>query len=266
MAKTIEPTKPWSPYQTDNYQKCPLLWDLGKRWQRREEHPMVNMLVGTAVALGLERHYKGFTDGLEKADELVQVQYKEGSKTSLKGTRNLVQQGIELGMATNLGVSQILAVEEFYGNIKPDLVAKQGQDLVVIDHKVKMKLDDQYLEKELQGYDVSNQLWHYGWAVGMEHGEPVQAAIIHMIILAPFPRTLLHPVKLTPEGIKHWLHGVTRDWKGMTAIAKGLEEPGARFSSCVGKYGMCDFGVLCHTLHGDESMAPTFYDKVEKRF
>lgn len=257
-------TKPWSPYQTDAYQRCPLLWDLSKRWQPKVEHPMVNMLVGTAVALGLERHYKGYTDGLEKADELVQTQYRDGSKTSLAGTRRLTKQGIELGMATNLGLSRIEAVEEFYGNIKPDLVGRQGDDLVVIDHKVKMNLDDRYLEKELQSYDTGNQMWHYGWAVGNEYGEEVKYVCIHMIILAPFPRTLIHPVKITPEGIQHWLKGVMRDWQGMSAIANGQEEPGARYTSCQTKYGLCDFHALCHSLHGDESVAATFYEPKAK--
>ncbi len=264
----IQIGKVFSPYVTDSYQRCPALWDKSRRVQLVSQKKYTAMLIGSAVALGLERHYKGFPDGQEKAEELVEAQYQEGSDRTLRGVKNLTKQGIELGMATNLGVTKIEAVEQFFGNIKPDLVAREKDELVVIDHKVKVNLKDEYLEKELQTFDCGNQMLHYAWAVGAEYGEPVERVYIHMIVLAPAPKTLLHPVKMTSERIQLWLQGVAKDWVEMEAITKRQGIAGTRFSSCIGKYGPCDMYELCHSFNGDEQAALTsgLYEPVAKRW
>lgn len=255
------------PYQTDSFQKCSLLWDLGKRWRKKEDKPRVAMLIGTAVALGLESHYK--TDGqdpFEVAAVYAERAYQEGSDKSLKGTLSLVRRGMELGVGTNLGLTEIMAVEEYIGRVKPDLIGRAYDgELVVIDHKVKSNLEDRWLDKELEGYDTSNQLFQYAWQVGQEYGEPVVTCIIHMIILGPVPRTILHPVRITQEHLNLWLHGVALDWRQMDTIEKGTVEAGARFASCMGKYGKCDMYTICHTLEGDEGVAHPFYDQLRER-
>lgn len=264
----IQIGKVFSPYPTDNYQRCPTLWDKQRRIQVAGGKQYTAMLIGSAVALGLERYYKGLEDGQEKAAELVEAQYKEGSDRTLKGVLKLVRDGVELGMATNLGLSKIEAVEQFFGNIKPDLVGREKDELVVVDHKVKVSLDEKYLEKELQAYDSSNQLMHYAWAVGAEYGEEVARAYIHLIVLAPVPRTLLHPVKTEPERVQMWLRGVVKDWSEMEAVMQNRALPATRFSACVGKYGPCEMSVVCHSFYGDESAAVQsgLYEPVQKRW
>ncbi len=255
----------FSPYPTTDFQRCPRKWDLSKRWQSRDEGGKTAMLVGTAVALGLEHGYKDPTMTVDEcqrvATEYTELNYQEGSDRSLDGVVALVRRGVKHGMTTDLGLSKILGVEKFYGRTKPDLVGrnKAGQ-LVVIDHKVKMNLDDRYKEKELLKFDVGNQMFHYAWTVAQDMGEPVVEVIIHLIVLAPRVYTELHPIPIDQGHLVYWLEGVARDWRDME---RGENRP--RFSACSDPWP-CEFRDGCHTFHGDESKFPVLYDKKERRY
>ena len=252
----------YTPYHLTDFQKCPRLWDYKQRWQTRDEGNRTALLVGSAVALGLEAHYLGDgRDPVEVATRYVQENYQEGSDRSEEGVLTLVRRGIKHAMATNLGLSEILGVEKFYGRVKPDLVGRDtAGHLVVVDHKVKMSLDDRYQENELLGFDVSNQMWHYAWAIQQEYGEPVEEVMIHLIVLAPRAYTELHPIRITQDGLTQWLESAVKDWWDM---AHG--ENRARYGSCLGKYGPCEFWKACHVLYGDEEKFEVLYERKPER-
>lgn len=270
--------KVFPPYQLGDFQKCPRLWDYKKRWQSRDEFNKTAMLVGTAVALGLEHYYTGLDKGVEpKVHEAlctsvaaahVEENYVEDSDRSLDTVQTLVRRGTKHGMATNLGLGEILGVEKFYGRIRPDLVGRSLDGaLVVIDHKVKMKLDDQWKEKTLAEYDTNNQFMHYAWAIGQEYGEEVKTVYAHIIVLSPRVYTEMHPVRIDQEHLALWLESATTDYQEMAAIEAGKFKARARFASCVDKYGPCAMYDLCHVLHGDESKAEALYGrKPERRY
>ena len=252
----------YTPYHLTDFQKCPRLWSYKQRWQSRDEGQHTALLIGSAVALGLEAHYDGRgRDPVETAVSYARANYYEGSDRTEDGVVTLVRRGVKHGMATNLGLREILGVEKFYGRIKPDLVGRDDRGkLCVVDHKVKINLDDRYKENELLGFDVSNQMYHYAWAVGGELGEEVERVVIHMIVLAPRVYTETHPIPISQEKLAIWLDGAAKDWKDM---AKGESRP--RFGSCMGKYGRCDFWHGCHMLLGDEKKFETLYDIKPKR-
>lgn len=252
----------FSAYPTTDFQMCPKLWDYKRRWDSPEDRQSTALLLGSAVALGLEAHYANQgRDPLETAESYARANYYEGSDRTEDGLVALVRRGVRLGMATNLGTSEILGVEKWYGNSRPDLVARdQAGKIVVIDHKVKRNLDDRYKEKELLGYETSNQLYGYAWRVAQEYGEPVETAIIHLIVLGPSAYTELHPVRITTEALKLWLTDVSKDWKDMAA-----GESRRRFSSCVNQYGPCRFWAACHVLGGDETKFEGLYAWKPKR-
>jgi hypothetical protein len=246
------------------------MWDYAKRWQPRDEGGKTAMLIGTAVALGLEDWYNGRREpdqkavaelALRAAAECAEAQYQEGSDRSLEGVVTLVRRGVKHGMATDLGLKEILGVEKFYGRTKPDLVGRNRDGrLVVIDHKVKMNLDDRYKEKELLKFDTNNQMMHYAWTVAQDMGEPVYEVIIHLIVLAPRVYTELHPIRIDQEHLAFWLEGVAKDWESM---AHNDNRP--RFSACMDPWP-CDYRAGCHTFNGQESKFNVLYDPKEKRF
>ncbi len=267
MTAYFRPLGVYPPYQTDAFQKCPTLWDYQKRWAPRGNQRTA-MLIGTGVAIGLEHYYKELMgekvvrDPLGTALEYVEKHYQSHADKSLKGVETLVERGYDLGITTDLSIKEILAVEKYFGRIKPDIVARDYDgSLVVIDHKVKVNLDDKYLEGNLQEYDSANQFYHYAWGIEQEYGEPVARVVAHVIILAPVGKTLLHPVKMDPEHVQFWLKGTAVTWEHMKAVegGGGLE---TRFASCKGRYGLCDMYEACHTFHGDESAFPALYERV----
>lgn len=260
----------FSPYPTTDFQRCPRKWDYSKRWQPRDEGGKTAMLVGTAVALGLEHHYRDSTLTVDEcqqvATEHTELNYQEGSDRSLEGVVTLVRRGVKHGMATDLGLSDILGVEKFYGRTKPDLVGRnKASQLVVIDHKVKMNLDDRYKEKELGKFDTGNQMFHYAWTVAQDMGEPVVEVLIHLIVLAPRVYTELHSIKIDQAHLVYWLQSVKVDWQEMKSIENGYAEIRARFSACSDPWP-CEFRDGCHTFYGREEAFPALYDKKERRY
>ncbi len=255
----------FSPYPTTAFQRCPRAWDYAKRWQPRNEGGKTAMLIGTAVALGLESHYRDSQLSVEDcqrvATEYTELQYAEASDRSLEGVITLVRRGVKHGVATDLGLSQVLGVEKFYGRTKPDLVGRnRAGQLVVIDHKVKMNLDDRWKQKELLKFDTNNQMFHYAWTVAQDMGEPVYEVIIHLIVLAPRVYTELHPIRIHQDHLAFWLEGVVKDWE---AMAKGENQP--RFSACMDPWP-CDYREGCHTFYGQESKFNVLYDKRQSRY
>ena len=268
MSKTVSVGPVYPPYQLDNFQRCPLFWDLDKRWKKPLDKEWTAGTIGNAVAKGLEEY---LSNGPEKAQELAKAfgesNYVAKADRSLKGMLELIRQGVELGMATRFGMKEILAVEQPFGRTRPDRVGRDYDGaLAVWDHKVKVQLDDKFYEKELARFDRSNQFYEYAWIVGQEYGEPVERVYAHLIILGPSPRTVLHPVKMEPEHIRHWLHGASRDWKIMRAIENGDEEAYPHYTGCQTDYGPCAMYEGCHTFYGDESAFPAIYERVKGRY
>ena len=269
MSKTINVGPVYPPYMLDDFQRCALFWDLKKRWKNNPAKEWTANHIGNAVGKGLEYFLKGagIEESFVKGEENIRANYPQRADRTLKGCVELVRQGLELGMNTNFSFKEILAVEEPYGRTRPDLVARDYDDaLAVWDHKLKVELDDKYYEKELAKYDISNQFFEYAWVVGAKYGEPVERVYAHIIILGPSPRTVLHPVKMQPEHVKHWLHGASRDWHHMKAIEEGEEEAQSRYTGCITSYGPCAYHEGCHTFHGDESAFPAIYERVKSRY
>lgn len=258
----------FSPYPTTDFQTCPRYWDLGKRWEARELNSplLAGGLIGSAVALGLEWHYKGGQDPYVAACNYVEQNYPEGIDRSLAGCHELARKGVRHGIKTDLGLAEILGVEKFYGRTRPDMVGRDRDGkLVVIDHKVKINLYDDRKEAELAKWDTHNQMFHYAWTVGQEMGEPVDRCVIHLIVLGPRVYTELHPIPMIEEHLEVWLRSVAKDWEEMKAIELGKFPARARFSACGRQYG-CKFHDGCHVLYGDESRFEALYDCKERGY
>jgi len=252
----------YPPYQLDDFQRCPYYWDVKKRWLPRggNKNLLVGGILGAAVAYGLEIYY---TPGFPKEDPVAATEayaagrWVEQTELSKEGLVTLARRGVKRGMQTDLGLKQIVAVEKQVGRMKPDLVGRsQDGSLVVIDHKVKKSLDDQYKEKTLADFDKSNQFFAYAWAIGQEYGEAVTVVYAHLIVLSPRVYTELHPVPIDQAHLAIWLESAVEDWKDM---ASG--ENRRRFSACNGRYGVCEYDHGCHVLHGDESLYGALYEK-----
>ncbi len=260
-------SKVYPPYQLNTFQECPVKWDYGKRWKPQPGQNSAAMLLagmlGNALSVGLAEFLSSTEEEPVRRGRAcdLAVEYALSHWTPEMTSKSKIQAGTMAVGATNIGtktllpLKEILAVEQFVGRvIRPDVVGRDFEgNLAVLDHKFKANLDDRYFDKELRRYNNSNQFLEYAWLVGQEYGEPVDKVYVHIVILAPLPQTIIHPVDTSHKRQAHWLKGATRDWIDMHNIESLAVPAQPRYTACEGQYGPCHFNDACHVLHGDES-------------
>ena len=255
------------PYLTAQFQRCPMAWYLGEKWNVKGSDKHTAKLIGTAVTVGLERHFSGFQDGEQRVRDTVEANNLEGSDRTLEEVLSLSVKGFLLGQVTNLDYKEILGVEMSFARARPDLVLRMADNSVVpVDHKVKIQLDPKYLGAECRKYDVDTQMFHYSMAVGEYYGVHVSRVLVHFIILGPRGRTMLHPVLISPERLAYWRSGAEEAWQSMHEIEHWGLKPAPRFTGCNTVYGQCDFYEACHSLGCDEELMKLLYEKRYKRW
>lgn len=259
----------YPPYQVDDFQRCPYLWDVQRRWQPRKRSAALlsSGVLGSAVAAGLKAYYSPDIDDdpVAIAERYAEQHWEDGMGLRVEGLIELARRATKRGMQTDLGLSEILAVEKRFGRFIPDLIGRHPNGaLVVIDHKVKKSLDDAYKERTLLDFNTSNQFLSYAWAVGQEFGEPVVTVYAHLIVLSPRVYTELHPVPIEQEHLAVWLQSAAVDWREMAKIEKEGGFARRRFSACNGRYGLCEFYQGCHTLNGVETFYGRIYDTKQR--
>jgi hypothetical protein len=263
----------YSPTGTQKYLDCPKLYDLGRRWQPQESISKwtPNIILGKAIAKGLEYNYKNERDGSTYdphyyISEALEEGFVEQAEWTLEGLKKLALGGFQAALKTNLPLGgKVFLVEEDIGGFSPDLVyGSTTGELVCIDHKVTLSLKPEYVESRLLTYETSWQFAHYAWALSERYGEHVGKVGVHLIVLSPKARAYLHFVEFTPERLAMWHQHAEQVWWQMSEAAKGkLVSYSQNWQHCQ-KYGSnhrCDFYVLCHDLAGDESRAEAFYEK-----
>jgi hypothetical protein len=263
----------YSSYQLDQFQTCPKLWDLSKRWRAPEVSWQASMHVGACIAVGLAslRQKSAKRVAEIRAMDEINKRYIENDEWTLDGIIRHVYKGIELGISSNLGLKTILSADQqMYGRCRPDVVGRTHDGrLRIWDDKVKLKLDSRYIDDTLSEFRHSNQLYEYAWEVGRYYGEPVEKVGVNLIILTPSPKVIPYPIEITPEAIEYWASGAVQDFSDMALIDGGFAGARPRWTSCTTKYNMpgtfqkalCPMHLICHDLHGDESRAEAFYER-----
>lgn len=256
---------PFSPTQTENWLRCPVLAHFKREgWEPRGLWTP-NRLLGTAVGDALTAHYRrlrGDTDAPSHEDALaaaVDREYRDNATYTRDALVKLALKGARAALADRVGEQgQVLVVDEpLPSRARPDLVQRiPGQGLVVTDTKVSLS----YGAGRIADYDTAHQLWHYAWEVGETLGEPVTWVRIHHVTLTPRATTLLHPIRVTPARLAFWLLGARDAWARMEAE----REPVPNWTSCVTRYGACEFRDACHVLDRDPEAMAIVYERVPR--
>lgn len=259
-----------SSYYLDEYQRCPRLWDLSRRWvgPRHEPgtEPFFNHFtaIGTAVAEGLKVARLGKSDDLVEAAarSSLAARYRPNKEWTLNGLMTHVRRGIELGRNSNLGC-ELITVEKKYGHCIPDWVGRDETGaLKVGDDKTSFRLEQKYRQSKIDDYLWGNQLWQGAAEVAAYLGEPVKSIAVNLIVLSPEADAECISIDVLPEIMEYWLNGVSDDWMDMKLIKSGQLVPTPRFSACRDRFGSrCKFWSLCHNLGGDESRAEALYER-----
>ena len=261
----------YSPTRTEDFLRCPVYhrlrrdgWEaLGTGW----EPPRA---MGTAIAKGLEVFYLNQGDPFEAARLSLDLAYQDNPKHTLDGLQAILAKGLTRALERAEEIVQaehVLGVELDLGESRPDLVtrSKSTGELIVTDAKAPFHLKPEWVPKRLAEYDSSHQFRHYAWRVGLHYGEPVKWVRAHLTILTPTAKSLVHPVKVTPEWVEFWLRGAKYVWGHMQECeGVPLKELPPKIDSCHGKFGRCPMYEACHVYHLDEDQFGMLYEKQEK--
>lgn len=268
--------KYYSPTRTMDYMNCPALIPLKRTWQPKPTAWTPNMLLGKAVARGLECHYRSYlgctVDPVCEMNLVLEAEYVEQPAWTLDGLYKLASVGLKAGIASGFPLGgTILSVEEEMGGFRPDLVYRSSNgEIVVVDNKVTLALKPDYVQMRLAEYESSWQFAHYAWAAGERYGEPVNKVAAHLIVLTPRPKAYIHVVEFTPERLDMWLRDASIVWLDMAEDELIMENSETNlyrrnwnYCQRYGSQHRCMYYQLCHELAGDESRAELFYDRIE---
>src|SRR5439155_614614 len=164
---------------TQDFQRCPRLYDLSKRWDtEREWRP--EMAIGNAIHAVLANVYLGKLDEVNVADYWQDSDEAMPMETAAAIVTKCAREALKIEL---VGDSTVVAVEREMGpeRCHPDLVIQHGDWLQVIDWKFSLTLKPEWVSKRLAGYETLWQLWHYAWRVQQEFALPCnQITVVQM--------------------------------------------------------------------------------------
>ena len=266
---------PLGPTTVEKWFKCPVLADLGTRWQPKANNWAPNMLIGKMVAAGLAIYHtapsaKATERELSRLISEESVSLAVSEKYTSEGLVKLAHKGIKLG--ADIGIpfgGKVLACEENIGGARPDIVWRDSGGLRFADWKVSVSLDAQWVSQRLGQYDASWQLMDYAWRIREAYGEIPVTGAINLLVLSPRAKAYPYEIEISDERIDFWLKDAQEVWGHMAKQKAGTEARWHNWGSCTTnpytKDKRCEFFDLCHVLHGDESKAASLYDRRARR-
>lgn len=269
----------YSPSETENWLRCPVLRALDKQWKPVGNHPEPAIL-GTALAAGLATHYDLIRQdldpgdlGLKSALESLEQQWIGDGEYTLDGCSSLLTKAMKKGVTTDLlQDGTVVAVEKWigqgYGSIRPDLILRYPAGLVIWDHKFTMEMQPAWLPRRKAEYDTKFQFWDYASRVGKTYGERVILVGAHLVTPSPKAMAWRIEVPITPDRLAVFEADATRAWDEMWREDSGEVTPMGRWTACNNRdenFGRCKFYDACHSLGRRESAMTTLFIRKEKR-
>jgi len=233
------------------------------------------MLMGTAVHAGLAAGWKWG----EVPRRAVEAAFAGGwpedapaehDRNALEAQALRVLGAVTEWCAREMPDAEPLMVEEALGtdgHTTPDLVTREGGQLVITDWKYSHHVPADRIHYRLEGPERVHQFWHYVWAVGEHLKEPV--ALFRKVVIVGGPKIVVKDATFrpTPEGLAQWLAGAKNIWSDMEAGRVAVEE-GECFTwqnpnGCkpYGDKWPCSYWDACWTCYGDRKKMENFYGR-----
>lgn len=264
---------PQSPTSTEKWLRCPTLWKLDRQWTTQGEW-RPHMALGAAIGKGLEVMVGPEPDtALNEALTLLEARFEPNDTWTLDGLTGLVTKALktvkETTFAEILEHETIVGAEVELDNGRIDLLTKRGDDFIVTDHKVRLQLKPEYVQKELIASETDWQLWDYAWRTRQTYQTGNIIIRRHMIILSPRMKAWLHPTRLNAEVLDRWSIGADQVWHDMEKAKELVASPNygdygvslpMNLRECNGRFGKCEFYIACHTCNQDPKLMAALYN------
>lgn len=295
-------TPVFSPSATETFSKCPRKWALNRAgWKSRLiQYPELCAMLGDGFSVSMNLLNSMIIEGastnsLIPMAEIVSVGTKAMSErlaTDIDAGRRIHTKDeafadllpLKLDQAVQLYISQnplkdwkILQSEKTYlehGKCRIDVLADpmDGLGPAVVDYKVKVKLDPEWMDAELEKHAKTQQRFHYQWATGANR------FFIVLVVLAGNRKKITPYTKLSPpygesayfeRGL--WLKDSKATWKRMTDVKAILaeNEPGdigwvAGSQVHEDKWGACEYEDACLVHALDEQAMAVQYVQIPR--
>ena len=224
------------------------------------------MLLGKAIGKGLE-HLVGSQpeSAVKEALDVIATGFEANDVWTKEALESITSSMIKLADRTTyadiLQNEVVVGAEVDIGGAVIDLLTKQGDLWIVTDHKTKLQLKPDYVQRELVDSETDWQLFDYAWRV-MNHYQTENIAIRrHLGIVSPKSKWWLHQKRLNADVLKRWADGANLVWDHMAAVKERSFEPTMRLLECVGRFGKCPMYEACHTYNQDPNMMEALYER-----
>ena len=261
--------KVYSPSQTENFIRCPRMWDLGKRWTQIEVWTPERAL-GKAIDAGVLAFLKSKDPEyatLLASEELESEWTHEPYEMSLDAGQAHVKKVLKntLRKLPDLVPTEVHALHPRLGeeNCEPDVIFLNAYgQMDIIDIKYTHTIQPQYVSSRLRQMEPSGQLRHYAWRA-MEEYRPLSVSRVGIALITGLPKADVHVSwwDLDHRLLSVWLSGRESVWRQMELVERGIMQPWDSDGNCF-KYGeahACPFYTAHFRLGLDESLFANHY-------
>lgn len=263
----------YSPTQTETYIFCPMYRALRQEgWRGKVIGPReVGAALGKAFAVGMAAHNTGDGDalstGLTSLEE--EVKQLEGGDLSII---NALPARLTKAITNSIAYDPIPSSWEKRhveftlpnsGDSRIDLGCWDGQSSVVVDYKLRLKLDSRYRMAEIRRLHRSWQMLHYTFFYQQYLKQEIDRYIVILAVLEPRFEIIpldLTTVWVTSEELEQWYSFAKQTWSDMEAEDKGERVVRGK-TECENRFGQCEFVDACWAWHYDESLMGQKYIK-----
>ena len=150
------------------------------------------------------------------------------------------------------------------GASRIDLGCWDGQGSVVVDYKLRLRLDSRFRLAEIKRLRRSWQLLHYTFFYQQFLAQTINRYIVILTVLEPKFEIIpldLTTVWITPEELEQWHSFAKQVWSDMEAEDKGERVVRGK-TECENRFGRCEFEDACWTWHYDEGLMASKYIKI----
>jgi PD-(D/E)XK nuclease superfamily protein len=223
------------------------------------------MLLGKAIGKGLE-HLVGPQpeSAVNQALDALRAGFEENDIWTLEALESITTQMIKLAAKTTyaeiLQNEVVVGAEVDLGGGIIDLLTKQGDLWIITDHKTKLQMKADWVQKELIEAETDWQLFDYAWRVRNHYQTNNIAIRRHLGIVSPKSKWFLHQRRLNAETIERWADGANLVWEEIEAVKNG-RDPAMRLLECMGRFGKCPMYEACHTYNQDPKMMEALYEQ-----
>lgn len=276
----------FSPTASETASFCMRKWGFYKAGYKPRviQYPQICAFVGTGFAAGAAYINRGVQRGESPASNLATAVSIAQAEASLEAQQfidagatiapkdektwdampHLIELAVTLFVKKYPHEGTIVEVEKSYPNFgyaRMDILYTRRADnrLVVNDYKVKVKLQPQWVNKEIERYNRSHQLYEYMAMTGAAAYE------ITLIILAPEPKIKVISYEVDREFAMLWSHDTQMQWNRMAEMKHMTlaQLPGSLVHE--DKWGPCPYSDACLRGRLDTADLALDYIKVERR-